>query len=189
MILTISETTAQPASKITHAHAAADTISYATGECALGQVLVARSAKGVCAILIGADRSELGVDFACRFPSSTLVANEPIVREDLAKVIRFVDRPVENLGLPLDMRGTPFQRRVWEKLRAIPIGRTVTYGDVAHWVGGPLASAPAVAQACAANPIALAVPCHRVVRSNGDLGGYRWGVERKRELIIREALT
>jgi AraC family transcriptional regulator of adaptative response/methylated-DNA-[protein]-cysteine methyltransferase len=189
MILTISETTAQPASKITHAHAAADTISYATGECALGQVLVARSAKGVCAILIGADRCELGVDFACRFPSSTLVANEPIVREDLAKVIRFVDRPVENLGLPLDMRGTPFQRRVWEKLRAIPIGRTVTYGDVAHWVGGPLASAPAVAQACAANPIALAVPCHRVVRSNGDLGGYRWGVERKRELIVREALA
>ena len=97
-----------------------------------------------------------------------------------------MDDPAEGLRLPLDMRGTPFQRRVWEKLRAIPLGRTVTYTDVAYWVG-PLTSARAIAGACSSNPIALAVPCHRVVRSNGDLAGYQWGVERTCEMIRREA--
>ena len=99
-----------------------------------------------------------------------------------------MDKPAAGLHLRLNMRGTLFQRRVWEKLRAIPAGRTVTYTDVAYWVG-PLTWARAVADACASNPIALAVPCHRVVRSNGDLGGYRWGVERKREMIRREAIS
>jgi AraC family transcriptional regulator, regulatory protein of adaptative response / methylated-DNA-[protein]-cysteine methyltransferase len=97
-----------------------------------------------------------------------------------------VDKPAEGLHLSLDMRGTPFQGCVWEKLRAIPVGRTVTYMELARWIG-PLASSRAVAGACAANPIALAIPCHRVVRSNGELAGYRWGIERKRELIRKEA--
>jgi AraC family transcriptional regulator, regulatory protein of adaptative response / methylated-DNA-[protein]-cysteine methyltransferase len=170
----------------THADATVDTISYASGECALGRLLVARSVSGVCAILIGADHDELKADLAARFPEAKLVANEAVVHDDLAKVIRFVDNPAEGLHLPLDMRGTSFQHRVWEKLRAIPVGRTVTYMELARWIG-PLASARAVAGACASNPIALAIPCHRVVRSNGDLADYRWGVERKRELIRNEA--
>src|SRR5262252_8295179 len=140
-------------------HATVDTISYATGECALGRLLVARSASGVCAILIGEEHDELAADLAARFPQAELVANEAVVGDDLAKVIRFVDRPAEGLHLVLDMRGTLFQRRVWEKLRTIPVGRTVSYTELARRIG-PLASARAVAVACAANPIALAVPCN-----------------------------
>jgi AraC family transcriptional regulator, regulatory protein of adaptative response / methylated-DNA-[protein]-cysteine methyltransferase len=116
------------------------------------------------------------------------MTNEAAVCGDLTKVVRSINRPTEGLRLPLDVRGTPFHRRVSEKLRAIPVGRTVTYTDVAYWVG-PLTSARAVADACASNLIALAVPCHRVVRNNGDLAGYRWGVERKREMIRREAMA
>ncbi|AMN40785.1 methylated-DNA--[protein]-cysteine S-methyltransferase [Rhodoplanes sp. Z2-YC6860] len=166
--------------------AAAETLSYATGESALGVVLVARSISDVCAILIGDDCGALAVDLAARFPKAGLVANDDAVCDDLAKVIRFVEQPAEGLYLSLDLRGTPFQRRVWEKLRGIPVGRTVTYTELARWVG-PLTSARAVAGACAANPIALAVPCHRVVRRDGDLADYRWGIERKREMIGREA--
>jgi len=103
-------------------------------------------------------------------------------------VIRFVDNPAAGLHLTLDMRGTPLHRRVWEKLRAIPVGRTVTYTELGRWIS-PLTSARVVAGACAANPIALAIPCHRVVRSDGDLAGYRWGIERKRELIRKEAMA
>ena len=165
-----------------------DILSYAIGECALGKVLVARSAKGVCALLIGDDDDELEADLATRFPQTTRVANEALVHDDLAKVIRFVEKPAKGLHLTLDMRGTPFQRRVWEKLRAISVGRTVTYMELARWIS-PFASPRAVAGACAANPIALAIPCHRVVRSNGDLAGYRWGIERKRELIRKEAMA
>src|SRR5262249_39106616 len=157
----------------THVNAAVDILSHATGECALGTMLVARSADGVCAILIGASRDELEADLAARFPQAVLVANEAVVHDDLARVIRFGDKPAEGFHLTLDMRGTPFQRRVWEKLRAIPVGRTVTYTELARWIS-PLASPRAVAGACAANPIALAIPCHRVVCSNGDLAGYRW---------------
>jgi AraC family transcriptional regulator, regulatory protein of adaptative response / methylated-DNA-[protein]-cysteine methyltransferase len=163
-----------------------DTISYATGESALGQVLVARSVSGVCAILIGAVNDELVADLTAGFPDAKLVASEAAVRDDLMKVIRFVDKPAEGLDLQLDLRGTPFQRRVWETLRTIPIGTTITYSELARSIGEPH-SVRAVAAACAANPIALAVPCHRVVGSNGDLTGYRWGVERKRELIEKEA--
>jgi AraC family transcriptional regulator, regulatory protein of adaptative response / methylated-DNA-[protein]-cysteine methyltransferase len=185
MNLTISETAEAIAA--THAEIA-DILSYAIGECALGRVLVARSVNGVCAILIGADRDELEADLAARFPQATLVANQVVVRDDLAKLIRFVDKPAEGLHLTLDMRGTPFQRRVWEKLRSIPVGRTVTYTELARWIS-PLASARAIAGACAANPIALAIPCHRVVRTDGDLAGYFWGIERKRELLKREAMA
>jgi AraC family transcriptional regulator of adaptative response/methylated-DNA-[protein]-cysteine methyltransferase len=184
MNLMISETAPHLTRRTADSNAAVETISFATGHCALGQVLVARSIKGVCAILIGADQYALQADLAGRFPKARLVANEPVVHEDLTKVTHFVDKPAEGLYLPLDLRGTLFQRRVWEKLRAIPIGRTATYTDVAHSIG-KLSSARAAAGA--SNPIAPAVPCHRVVRSNGDLAGYRWGIERKRELIRKEA--
>jgi AraC family transcriptional regulator, regulatory protein of adaptative response / methylated-DNA-[protein]-cysteine methyltransferase len=188
MNLMISETALRPTSAATHDNVAVDILTYATGECPLGQVLVARSIKGVCAILLGAEHDDLEADLAARFPQATLVANELVVHNDLAKVIRFVDRPAEGLRLMLDMRGTPLQRRVWEKLRVIPVGRVVTYMELARWIGYP-ASARVVAGACAANPIALAIPCHRVVRTDGDLAGYRWGIERKRELIRREAIA
>ena len=164
-------------------------IIFATRECVLGEVLVARSAVGVCAILIGSDTDELSSDLATRFPDNRLVADEQQLRDDLSKVMRFIDKPSEGLDLPLDMRhGTPFQRRVWDALLAIPCGARVTYAALAHRIGMPNA-ARAVASACAANAIALGIPCHRVVRSDGTLSGYRWGVERKRALINREAVA
>lgn len=188
MNLMISGTPLLHTTATTHADVAVDILSYATGECALGRLLVARSVNGVCAILIGADHDELEADLAARFRHATLVANEAVVHDDLAKVIRFVDNPAAGLHLALDMRGTPLHRRVWEKLRAIPVGRTVTYLELARWIS-PLASARVIAGACAANPIALAIPCHRVVRTDGDLADYRWGTERKRELIRKEAMA
>jgi AraC family transcriptional regulator, regulatory protein of adaptative response / methylated-DNA-[protein]-cysteine methyltransferase len=164
----------------------ADTISYAIGACAWGPVLVARSVSGICAILVGTGHDGLETDLVARFPKAKLVANEAVVHDDLAKVIRFVDKPSEGLDLRLDLRGTPFQRRVWETLRTIPIGTTMTYTELARSIGAPN-SVRAVAAACASNPVALAVPCHRVVRSDGDPAGYRWGIERKRDLIRKEA--
>lgn len=165
-----------------------DILSYATADSVLGHVLVARSAKGVCSILLGDNAGELVLDLAARFPRAVLVPDEVAVEDDLAAVLRYIAKPSEGLHLTLDMRGTPFQRRVWEKLKAISVGRTVSYMELAKWVA-PLANPRAVASACAANPIALAIPCHRVVRKSGDLAGYRWGIERKRELIRREALA
>jgi AraC family transcriptional regulator, regulatory protein of adaptative response / methylated-DNA-[protein]-cysteine methyltransferase len=188
MNLMISENISRPALLRTRGNVESYTISYGMSTSDLGELLVARSIKGVCAILIGSCPEELDLELAARFPKADLVADKADVHDDLAKVISFMDKPANGLYLPLDMRGTPFHRRVWEKLRAIPVGRIVTYTDVAYWVG-PLTSARAVAGACASNPLALAVPCHRVVRSNGDLGGYRWGVERKREMIRKEALA
>jgi len=163
-------------------------IAFSIGECALGKVLVARSPVGVCAILIGSDAEELKSDLAARFPDSKLISNEPRLRDDLLKVVRFIETPGEGLDLALDMRGTPFQRRVWHALRAIPVGTTMTYSELARRIGAPK-SARAVASACASNAIALAIPCHRVVRSNGALSGYRWGVERKRLLLNNEAVA
>jgi O-6-methylguanine DNA methyltransferase len=188
MNLMISEAALRLAPAASHAKLALDIISYASGECALGRVLVARSIKGVCAILLGDNDDELEADLAVRFPHAVLVANQAGVRDDLAKVVGFVNHPAEKLSLPLDIRGTPLQRRVWERMRAISVGRTVTYMELAHWVA-PFTSARVIAGACAANPIALAIPCHRVIRTGGDLGGYRWGIERKRALIDREHVT
>jgi methylated-DNA-[protein]-cysteine S-methyltransferase/AraC family transcriptional regulator of adaptative response/methylated-DNA-[protein]-cysteine methyltransferase len=162
-------------------------IAYSIGDSALGKILVARSIVGVCAILIGSDGNELTNDLAARFPTSKLISNEPRLRDDVDKVARFIERPDAGLDLPLDMRrGTPFQRRVWDALRAIPCGAMVTYAALARRIGEPKATR-AVASACAANAIALGIPCHRVVRSNGALSGYRWGIERKRALIDKEA--
>jgi AraC family transcriptional regulator, regulatory protein of adaptative response / methylated-DNA-[protein]-cysteine methyltransferase len=188
MNLMISESTLRVAPTEARPNIASDLLCYAIGDSALGKVLVARSSKGICAVLIGDDHDELETNFAARFPQAACVPHEAAVHDDLVKVIRFIDRPAEKLRLPLDMRGTPLQRRVWEKMRAIPRGRTLTYMELARRVA-PLASAHVIAGACAANPIALAIPCHRVVRTDDDLGCYRWGIERKRELIRKEAMA
>jgi O-6-methylguanine DNA methyltransferase len=168
--------------------AAAEEIAFSIGESALGVVLVARSADGVCAILIGSEAAELESDLARRFTDSKLVRNDRKLSNDLQKILRFIEAPSEGLNLPLDIRGTPFQQRVWDELLRIPPGSIVTYGALANRIGEP-GAVRAVANACAANAIALAIPCHRVVRSNGALSGYRWGVERKRALLAKEALT
>jgi len=161
-------------------------ITFATGESILGTVLVARSAVGVCAISIGEDEDELMLDLAGRFPATRLHRDEGRLGEDLAGVVRFIANPGSGLNLPLDMsRGTPFQRRVWEVLRTIPTGARISYGALARRIGKP-GAVRAVANACAANAIALGIPCHRVVHEDGTLSGYRWGVERKRALLEGE---
>jgi AraC family transcriptional regulator, regulatory protein of adaptative response / methylated-DNA-[protein]-cysteine methyltransferase len=161
-------------------------IRFAIGETSLGSVLVAASDKGVCAILFGEDPSSLAEDLQARFPRARLVGGDRAFEKWVAKVVGFVEAPRLGLDLPLDLRGTVFQRRVWKALQEIPIGSTASYSEVAKRVGAPR-SARAVAQACAANRLAVAIPCHRVVKSDGGLSGYRWGVERKRALLAREA--
>jgi AraC family transcriptional regulator, regulatory protein of adaptative response / methylated-DNA-[protein]-cysteine methyltransferase len=165
----------------------ADTeIRFAIGECSLGAVLVAASERGVCAILIGDDPDELAHDLEDQFPHARLVGGDAVFETLIAKVVGFVEAPGFGLDLPLDVRGTAFQQRVWQALRAIPAGETVSYTELAKRIGAP-ESVRAVAAACAANRLAVAIPCHRVVRNDGGLSGYRWGVARKRALIEREA--
>jgi AraC family transcriptional regulator of adaptative response/methylated-DNA-[protein]-cysteine methyltransferase len=162
-------------------------VCHAIGRSSLGCVLVAATRRGVCAILIGDDPAGLRDDLKSRFPKAALVEPAPGFAELVAEVVRFVDDPrhAEGLGLPLDIRGTTFQRRVWEALRAIPSGETATYAEIARQVGSPHA-VRAVASACGANKLAVAIPCHRVIASDGGLAGYRWGLERKRRLLERE---
>ena len=161
-------------------------IQFAVGECALGAVLVAATARGICAILMGDDADALVRELQDRFPRASLTGGDAGFDATVAQVIGLVESPGVGADLPLDVRGTAFQRRVWEALREIPPGTTASYRDVAARIGAP-GSARAVAQACAANPLAVAIPCHRVVRTDGSLSGYRWGVERKRQLLDREA--
>jgi AraC family transcriptional regulator of adaptative response/methylated-DNA-[protein]-cysteine methyltransferase len=161
-------------------------IRFAVGECSLGAILVAQSERGVCAILIGDDPDVLVRELQDRFPQAELIGGDPAFEKWIAKVVGFVEAPALGLDLPLDVRGTAFQQRVWRALRKIPSGKTVSYTELAKRIGSPK-SVRAVAQACAANPLAVAIPCHRVVRSDGGLAGYRWGVERKRLLLEREA--
>lgn len=160
-------------------------IKYAAGRCSLGTVVVASAGKGVCAILLGEHTASLVKDLQRRFPASALEEADGSLDPLLAKVVKFVDSPVMGLDVSLDTRGTEFQQRVWRALREIPAGATATYTDIASRVGAPRA-VRAVAQACAANAIAVAIPCHRVVRRDGSLSGYRWGVERKRALLVLE---
>ena len=155
------------------------------GECSLGSILVAQSARGICAILLGDDPEALVKDVQDRFPQATMIGDNRGFEQTVATVIAAVEAPALGLDLPLDVRGTAFQERVWRALRDIPPGQTASYADVARRIGAPR-STRAVAQACAANPAAVAIPCHRVVRTDGGLSGYRWGVERKRELLSRE---
>jgi AraC family transcriptional regulator of adaptative response/methylated-DNA-[protein]-cysteine methyltransferase len=160
-------------------------IRFAVGECSLGSILVAQSAKGVCAILLGDDPEALVRDLQDRFPRATLVGGDDRFEALVAKVVGFVEAPAIGLDLPLDVRGTAFQQRVWQALRDVPAGSTVSYADIAAKIGSRKA-VRAVSQACAANPLAVAIPCHRVVRNDGGLSGYRWGIERKRTLLERE---
>jgi AraC family transcriptional regulator of adaptative response/methylated-DNA-[protein]-cysteine methyltransferase len=161
-------------------------IRFAIGESSLGPVLIAASDKGVCAILFGDDPGGLARDLERQFPRAQLVSDDPAFEQLTARVIGFVEDPRRALDLPLDIRGTAFQRRVWEALRRIPLGTTATYADIAKAIGAPKA-VRAVGRACGSNPIALAIPCHRVVGSNGLLTGYRGGIERKRALLAKEA--
>jgi AraC family transcriptional regulator of adaptative response/methylated-DNA-[protein]-cysteine methyltransferase len=161
-------------------------MKFAVGTCSLGAILVAATPKGIAAILLGDDPQALVRDLEDRFPKAELIGGDTDFERVVGQVIGLVEAPATGLDLPLDVRGTAFQHRVWQALREIPAGTTATYTDIATRIGAPRA-VRAVAAACAANKIAVAIPCHRVVRNDGALAGYRWGVERKRRLIEREA--
>ncbi|QII38228.1 bifunctional DNA-binding transcriptional regulator/O6-methylguanine-DNA methyltransferase Ada [Rouxiella badensis] len=160
-------------------------IHFAVGQCSMGAILVAQSQKGICAILMGDDPEKIVRDLQDQFPQANLIGADAEFEQLVAQVVGFVEQPNMGLNLPLDVQGTAFQERVWLALREVPPGTTVSYTDIAERIGSPKA-VRAVAQACAANHIAVAIPCHRVVRRNGDLSGYRWGVERKQQLLHRE---
>jgi AraC family transcriptional regulator, regulatory protein of adaptative response / methylated-DNA-[protein]-cysteine methyltransferase len=160
-------------------------ICFTIGECSLGSILVAQSARGVCSILIGDDPMRLVHDLRQQFPKANLI-DEQGREEVVAQVAGLIEKPGAGLDLPLDARGTAFQRLVWDALQRIPPGSTATYAGIARQIGMP-GAVRAVAQACGANVLAVAIPCHRVVRTDGSLSGYRWGVERKRALLAREA--
>jgi AraC family transcriptional regulator, regulatory protein of adaptative response / methylated-DNA-[protein]-cysteine methyltransferase len=165
----------------------ADTaIRFAIGQCALGAILVAQSERGICAITLGDDPEALARELQDRFPQARLIGGDADFERVVAQVVGFVEAPGVGLDLPLDVRGTAFQQRVWQALRQVPPGQTVSYTEIAQRIGAPQ-SVRAVAQACGANALAVAIPCHRVVRHDGALSGYRWGVERKRSLLEREA--
>ena len=161
-------------------------IRYGIGQSSLGRVLAAASERGICAIMLGDDDAALVDDLQRRFPNARAIAADADFQDSVAQVVAMIEEPAQGLALPLDIRGTAFQRRVWQALHAIPAGETRSYADLARAVGAP-AAARAVAGACAANKLAVAVPCHRVVRGDGSISGYRWGVERKRALLAREA--
>jgi AraC family transcriptional regulator of adaptative response/methylated-DNA-[protein]-cysteine methyltransferase len=161
-------------------------IRFAVGECSLGSVLVAMSEKGVCAISLGDDPESLVRDLQDQFPRAELVGGDQEFEKLVAYVVGFIEAPRTRFDLPLDVRGTAFQLRVWQALSEIPAGSTVSYTEIAERIGTPKA-VRAVAQACASNHIAVAIPCHRVLRNDGARSGYRWGVERKSALLEREA--
>lgn len=164
--------------------AAGETIHFGVAPCYLGWVLAAATERGLCAIDLGDDPALLEAGLRTRFPNAAIV-RDPSFDEWMQQIVAFLDAPQRGLSLPLDIQGTAFQRRVWDALRTIPAGATLSYAEVAERIGEP-AAVRAVAGACAANKLAVAIPCHRVVRKDGDLSGYRWGVERKRRLLARE---
>jgi AraC family transcriptional regulator of adaptative response/methylated-DNA-[protein]-cysteine methyltransferase len=161
-------------------------IHFAIGECTLGSILVAKSERGVCAVLIGDDPLQLMRDLQDQFPKANLIGGESGYEDMVAKVVGLIEKPGVGLDLPLDIRGTAFQQRVWKALQQIPVGSTASYADIAKSIGMPKA-VRAVAHSCGANSLAVAIPCHRVIRNDGALSGYRWGVERKQALLDREA--
>jgi AraC family transcriptional regulator, regulatory protein of adaptative response / methylated-DNA-[protein]-cysteine methyltransferase len=163
-------------------------ILFAVGECSLGSILVAKSERGVCAIFLGDDPDQLTRDLQNQFPRAHLIAGDAGFEQLVSHVVGLVDTPQRDFDFPLDVRGTVFQQRVWKALKHIPAGSTTTYADIAAKIGSPK-SIRAVAKACSTNAIAVAIPCHRVVRTNGELSGYRWGIERKRALLEREKIT
>lgn len=161
-------------------------VHFAIGQCSLGAILVAMSPRGVVAITLGDNPAPLIEDFQERYPAASLIAGDAAFESHIATIIAYVEAPTLGLDLPLDIQGTAFQLRVWQALQQIPIGATRTYSEIAIAIGAPK-SARAVARACASNKIALAIPCHRVIRQDGGISGYRWGVERKRAILTREA--
>ncbi len=163
-----------------------ETIRFGVGECSLGSILVAGTSRGVCAIFLGNDPGRLVRELQDRFPRASLKGGEREFERWMARAVALVDRPATSVDLPLDIRGTAFQRRVWSALQRIPPGRTASYSEIARRIGSPSA-VRAVATACASNRIAIGIPCHRVVRTDGSLSGYRWGVARKKELLERES--
>ena len=163
-----------------------DVIRFTVGTSSLGSVLVGVSDKGVCAILLGSDPRGVERELRDRFPSAQVIAEGEKLGQLVATVVRFIEAPALGLDLVLDVQGTAFQLQVWQALREIPAGSTASYSDIARRIGTP-EMALEVAQACASNAIAVAIPCHRVVRKSGALSGYRWGVWRKRALLQREA--
>ena len=163
-----------------------ETIRFTTVRCVLGRALIAATTRGVCAAALGDDAATLKAELRGRFPAATLVEDGAALRQWADAFVRFIARPDAAPDLPLDIRGTAFQARVWRELRRIPPGTTVSYSAIADAIGQPTASR-AVARACATNPVAVLVPCHRVIGSDGALTGYRWGVERKQKLLKREA--
>ncbi|HET9375717.1 MAG TPA: bifunctional DNA-binding transcriptional regulator/O6-methylguanine-DNA methyltransferase Ada [Chthoniobacterales bacterium] len=167
---------------------AGTTIRFAIGKCSLGSVLAAASEKGVCAISLGDDPDALVRDLQDQFPKAHLIGGDIKFERMVAQVIGFIEAPKTSLDLPLDVRGTAFQQKVWLALREIPAGSTASYAEIAERIGAPRA-VRAVAQACASNHVALAIPCHRVLRRDGSLSGYRWGVQRKSALLAREAVA
>jgi AraC family transcriptional regulator, regulatory protein of adaptative response / methylated-DNA-[protein]-cysteine methyltransferase len=162
-----------------------ETVTYSLGESTLGMVLVARRSRGICAILFGDSEEVLRDDLTRRFKAAPVLRDDMAMAADCNQVMDLIETPAGRDALTLDPIGTAFQRRVWCALREIPSGATASYADIAKRIDAPKA-ARAVAGACAANPIAVAIPCHRVVRGDGVLSGYRWGVARKRALLARE---
>lgn len=163
-----------------------ETLRYGMGASRLGLLLVAIGQRGICAILFGDDETSLEADLRRRFPDAERMRDDGALAASVAQAVQLVEQPGTRFEATLDLRGTPFQRKVWDALREIPAGSTASYKEIALRIGMPDASR-AVAQACGANALAIAVPCHRVIRGDGGLSGYRWGVERKRDLLAREA--
>ena len=163
-------------------------IKFAVGKCSLGHILVAQSERGICAIQLGDEPATLLEELQDRFPNAQLIGGDKNFENVVAQVISFVETPDQGLNLPLDIRGTAFQQRVWQALTEIPLGTTASYTDIAKRIGAPK-SFRAVAMACAANNLAIVIPCHRVVRNDGSLSGYRWGIERKQKLLTSESLN
>jgi AraC family transcriptional regulator of adaptative response/methylated-DNA-[protein]-cysteine methyltransferase len=164
------------------------TISYALDKCSLGNVLIAQSEKGICALLLGDDSQSLVDDLHQRFLKATITAGDSKFQHSVKNIVAAIEQPQVAINLPLDIRGTLFQQRVWQALQKIPAGETRSYSEIAEAIGSPKA-VRAVAGACAANAIAVIIPCHRVVRNDGNLSGYRWGVERKQQLLQQESTS
>lgn len=167
---------------------AVEEIRFAFDKFSLGTVLVAATGKGIVAILLGDGRDELHRELVYAFPEARLIADEAGLADKVAKIVAFLDAPHQGLDLPLDIRGSAQEQAVWQALRNVPVGQTVTYGQIAKSLPLP-ATAQDVGAACAANLLAVAIPCHRVVKADGSISGYRWGVQRKRKLINREAMA
>lgn len=163
-----------------------ETVRFAAGSCSLGLTLAAISKDGICAVLFGDESGQLIRDLRDRFPHANLIEGGHEAGQALAQIVGFIEKPTLGLDLPLDLRGTPFQQQIWQALCEVPAGTTASYGEIAKRVGRPK-EAKDVAEACAANPLAVVIPCHRIVKADGSISGYRWGVKRKRALLAREA--